>query len=321
MRRGARGPWSAVVDDPAPGQEPLGPPPGFLALVGIGSCTIVTVAGVASRGSSGLAGMRVAFEVGEGLGGTAVISQQTTITANADGRDRLRLTRAVPNCPVGRDFTQRGVDIDDVVLIGGTPVSDATAAIPAADVKAPLPRVFAPGRVEVVYLPETAEWLEADGRRILDQEGEVIARVACDTAGGRRHWGYLGGHSGAGWAPRPSGYALASLAASSLMTLRRSAEPLGINPATLSVAVAVTSDVPAGGKEASQEAAARGTFARVRWTRTVNASPVGRVAPADSAASIAAALKQDPIYAICTRGDLLTDSQISFEPSPIGVPG
>jgi uncharacterized OsmC-like protein len=319
MRRGARGPWLVVVDDPAPGQEPLGPPPGYLSLVGIGSCTIVTVAGVASRGASGLAAMRVAFEVGEGPAGPAVIRQQTTITADADERDRLRLTRAVRNCPVGRDFTQRGVDIDDVVLVVGNPSSDAKAS-PAPDATAPLPRVFAPGRVEVVYLPETAEWLEADGRRVLDQEGEVIARVACEAADGHRHWGYLGGHSGVGWAPRPSAYALASLAASSLMTLQRSAEALAIDPATLSVAVAVTSDVPAGGKEASQEAAARATFARVRWTRTVTASPIAAGVSTVSAAAIAAVLLQDPVYGFCTRGDLLADSQITIEPPPVGVP-
>lgn len=310
MRRGSRGPWSVIVDEPAEGRDPLGPPPGYLALVGIGSCTVVTVAGVASRGASELFGMQVSFDVVEGAGGFA-INQRTTLEADLTEGDHLRLSRAVANCPVGKNFTKRGVTIDDhVVLAGVSPsgyVPDEVELPASVDLA-----VFAAGHVEVAYLPETREWLDVDGRRVLDQEGEVKAHVDCATSSGdRRRWGYLGGHSSAGWAPRPSAYALGGLAASSLMTLRRLAHLLGIEPASLSVEVEVVSDVPIGGKESSQEAAAGGVAGRVHWRRTVTTTPAR---PDISAAAVERALRLDPIAGYCERGDLLAGDEIVVAP-------
>jgi uncharacterized OsmC-like protein len=316
VRRGARGPWSIVVDAPAGDREPLGPPPGFLALAGIGSCTCVTVAGVASRGESPLHGIRVAFDVKPGAGDRLAISQETTLETTPTEKDRLRLTRAVAHCPVGRDFTKRGVDIDDVVELV-EPGADPRPVI-EEELRAALPRLsFEVGRVEAVHLPATGEWRDVDGRRILDQEGEVAIHVESGPPERRHRWAFMGGHSSAGWAPRPSSYALAALAGSSFMTLRSMAVALEIDPDSLEVEVDVASPVPAGGKEASQEAAAAGRPDRVRWRRTVRAVGAGRGASADL---ITAALALDPVVGYCRRGDLLDDDAIVMVPPGRGTP-
>ena len=301
VRRGSRGPWSIVVDAPAADRDPLGPPPGFLALVGIGSCTCVTVTGVASRGESRLHGMRVAFDVASGAGGRLSIRQETTLEATLSERDRVRLTRAVAHCPVGRDFTKRGVDIDDVVEL--TAAGPDPRPVTTTELAAALPRLaFEPGRVEAIHLPATGEWRDVDGRRILDQEGEVAIHVESGSPQRRHRWAFMGGHSSAGWAPRPSSYALAALAGSTLLTVRAMAQLLEIDPDGLEVEVEVVSPVPAGGKEASQEAAAAGRPERVRWRRIVRATGTGRGASADH---VAAALALDPVVGYCRRGDLL----------------
>jgi len=315
VRRGSRGPWSIVVDAPAPDREPLGPPPGFLALVGIGSCTCVTVTGVASRGESPLHGMRVAFDVVPNDPARLSIRQETTLEATLTEKDHLRLSRAVAHCPVGRDFTKRGVDIDDVVELdapGKAPRPVAPEALAAA-----LPRLsFEPGRVEAVHLPATGEWREIDGRRVLDQEGEVAIHVESGPPERRHRWAFMGGHSSAGWAPRPSSYALAALAGSSLLTLRAMAGLLEIDPDRLEVEVEVASPVPVGGKEASQEAAAAGRPDRVRWRRIVRARGVG---PGASADLLTAGLALDPVVGYCRRGDLLDGDAVIVVPPGSGA--
>lgn len=314
MRRGARGPWSVLVDEHRPGKEPLGTTPGFLALVGIASCTIVTVAGVASRGESPLQGMRVAFDVRPGPDhGAVTIHQQTTLIADLTERDRLRLSRAIGHCPVGRDFTKGAVDIEDRIRLGG---AVAASAWPSVDLT-PVPSAFVPGRVEADYLVDTGEWRTVDGRAVLDQEGEVKAHVESGEAPATRHWGFLGGHSSAGWAPRPSSYAIGALAASTLMTLRGLASRLEIDPGSLVVEVEVASQVPTGGKEASQEAAAAGRPERVRWRRTIDA--IGTGAGADPA-SLERAARLDPLYGHVVRGDLLAGDEIVVLPATAVVP-
>lgn len=306
VRRGSRGPWTLVVDAPADGREPLGPPPGFLALAGIGSCTCVTVTGVASRGESRLHGMRVAFDVRPDGDARLAIRQETTLEAALSEKDHLRLTRAVAHCPVGRDFTKRMVDIDDVIELEGGAANPRP--VPPEALVAALPRLsFEPGRVEAVHLPATGEWRDVDGRRTLEQEGEVAIHVESGPDGRRHRWAFMGGHSTAGWAPRPSSYALAGLAGSSLLTIRAMASILGIDRDNLEVEVEVATPVPAGGKEASQEAAAAGRPDRVRWRRIVRARAIGEGA---SAESLTAALALDPVVGYARRGDLLDDDSV-----------
>jgi uncharacterized OsmC-like protein len=312
IQRGSRGPWSVVVDEPIAGRVALGPPPGYLALIGIGSCTIVTVAGVASRGESALDGMQVSFEVAAGTtgseaGGLGVdIRQRTTLEADLTERDRDRLGRAISHCPVGKNFTKRGVTIEDVVVLNG-----AAGTAPAGTPALPRPSAalsFPPGRVNVDFLPATREWRLDGGRPVLDQEGGVAAYATTGAAPDeQRHWGFLGGHTTAGWAPRPSGYAIAGLAASTLLTVRRLAEQLAVDPASLEVAVEVVSDVPTGGKEASQELAAGGVAGGVRWRRTVRAVAIG---PLAAEARLAEAMRLDPVFGACERGDLLAGEEV-----------
>lgn len=307
MRRGSRGPWSLVCDEPTAGREPLGPPPGFIALVGIATCTIVTCAGVSSRGETSLEGMQVAFDAEVDGSGRLAIRQTTTLVGELSAIDVMRLTRAAEHCPVGKDFTGRGVAIEDHVSLAdsGAAWSASEAAIPR------VPPAFVAGTVRAAYLPGTAEWLDLDGGRVLDQEGEVIAHVECPRPGATAgRWGFLGGHTGPGWAPRPSAYALAALAASTLITLRSAAARLRIDPATLRVEVAVTSAVPAGGKTESQDAAATGVAQQVRWRRAVTVEGHGA-----SVAAIEQAMALDPIHGHCVRGDLLVGHDIVVVPT------
>jgi uncharacterized OsmC-like protein len=315
IERGSRRPWSVVVDEPGAGRVPLGPPPGYLALIGIGSCTIVTVAGVASRGESALAGMQVSFDVAAGPAGL-VIRQRTTIEADLTERDRIRLGRAISHCPVAKNFTKRGVTIEDVLVLEG-----AAGTAPAGMSALPRPSAalsFPPGRVAVDFLPATREWRLDAGRPVLDQEGGVAAYATTGAAPDeQRHWGFLGGHTTAGWAPRPSGYAIAGLAASTLLTVRRLAEQLAVDPASLEVEVEVVSDVPTGGKEASQELAAGGVAGGVRWRRTVRALAIG---PLAAEARLAEAMRLDPVFGACERGDLMAGDEVVIRspgtPSP-----
>jgi hypothetical protein len=193
------------------------------------------------------------------------------------------------------------VDIDDVVEL--TAAGPDPRPVTTTELAAALPRLsFEPGRVEAIHLPATGEWRDVDGRRILDQEGEVAIHVESGSPQRRHRWAFMGGHSSAGWAPRPSSYALAALAGSTLLTVRAMAQLLEIDPDGLEVEVEVVSPVPAGGKEASQEAAAAGRPERVRWRRIVRATGTGRGASADH---VAAALALDPVVGYCRRGDLL----------------
>jgi uncharacterized OsmC-like protein len=319
MRRGPLGPWTTVVDEPQSDRAPLGPPPGFLALVGIGTCTIVTVAGVDSRGRAALRGIEVAFDVGvatDADDGLVTIRQATTLTGKVDERDRVRLGRAIAHCPVGKNFTKRGVEIvDEVEIREATVPRPARGQVEEAQSRPDSPRrVFAPGRVRAVQVPGTGEWTQLPGqdRPILVQEGEARVQVEWQSVDGRSHHaGYLGGHSSAGWAPRPSAYAIAALAASSLLTLRSMAASLAIDPDAIEVEIEVVSDRPAGGKEASQDAAAAGRTGSVGWRRS--ASVEGRAGPA-AVQGIVDALRRDPIAGICRRGDLLAEERVHVVP-------
>ena len=260
--------------------------------------------------------MRVAFDVvPDGPDGRLAIHQRTTLVADLTERDHLRLTRAVGHCPVGRDFTKRAVDIEDVVELAGVrrDSGEAGVAVPPGQ---PGP-AFTPGRVRADFLPATREWRTVDGRPILDQEGEVKAHVESGSDGAAHRWGFLGGHSSAGWAPRPSSYAIGALAASTLMTLRAAAGWLAIDPATLRVEVEVTSAVPVGGKESSQEAASQGRVARVAWRRTIRATGIKLGADPDVIGALA---RRDPIYVHIERGDLLASETIDVVAGSTAVP-
>ena len=302
-RRGPRGPWSIIADVPTEGREPAGPPPGYLALTGIASCTIVTVAGVASRGRSPLLDMRVSFDVSPRAEGGFDIRQRTVLTADLSDTDYGRLSRAVGFCPIGKIFSKRAIAIDDRVELRGARTGAAPARAPAAGD----PPVFLPGSASAQWLASTGEWREADGRRSLDQEGEVVVHVDCASESGRRRWGLLGGHTSAGWAPRPSAYAMAGLASSTLMTLRARADALGIDPTTLRVEVRSLSPVPSGGKRQSQEDAAVGEAKPVRWLREVTVEAASSAAATEA---ILSAMRLDPIYGHCMRGDLLAGEEI-----------
>ena len=305
-RRGDRGPWSIIADLPDGDREPAGPPPGALVLAGIASCTIVTVAGVASRGASALEGMTVSFDV-DAEGDRLEIRDRTVISSHASDTDRLRFTRAAAGCPVGKIFTQRAIAIEDAVELreGGR---EALAVPPAP--------VFASGTVSATWLPATCEWSDRDGRRLLEQEGEVAIHIDVAAPGSRRsRFGLLGGHSRAGWAPRPSPYAMAGLASSTLMTLRVQAARLGLDPSTLHVEVRALSPVPDGGKEGAQEAAASGKLPQVRWSRTVSA----RVTAGAQTDAVLEAMRRDPIYGHCMRGDLFRSRELVIEPARVAT--
>ena len=303
-RRGPRGPWSIITDVPTEGREPAGPPPGYLALAGIASCTIVTVAGVASRGRSPLRDMQVSFDVSPRAEGGFDIRQRTILTADLSDTDYGRLSRAVGFCPIGKIFSKRAITIDDRVQLRGARTGAAPARAPGA-VDVP---VFVPGSASAQWLAATSEWREVEGRRSLDQEGEVVVHVDCASNGsGGRRWGLLGGHTSAGWAPRPSAYAMAGLASSTLITLRARADALGIDPTTLRVEVRSLSPVPSGGKRQSQEEAAIGEAKPVRWLREVTVEAASSAATTEA---IGSAMRLDPIYGHCMRGDLLAGEEI-----------
>ncbi len=282
MRRGARGPWTVISDDASAEGELAGPPPGDLVLAGIAACTIVTIAGVASRRGPDLRDMTVAFDVRRRAERFA-ITQRTTLDADLSDVDRERMTRTARHCPVGKLFTRHAL------------------AISTADG----PR-FLEGTVTARWIPDTREWGETDGRRVLQEEGE--ARIQIEGTRGPRlqRWGLLGGHSRAGWVPRPSSFATAGLAASTLMTLRARAGTLGIDPATLHVEVRALSDIPSGGKSASQDRASEGETPQVRWLRHVTVAGTERA----TREAILEAMRLDPIFALSRQADLLDADEV-----------
>jgi uncharacterized OsmC-like protein len=298
MRRGARGPWTVVVDDPTAEGEMAGPPPGDLVLAGIAACTVVTIAGVASRRGPDLRDMVVEFDVQRG-GERFAIAQRTMLDADMSDADQLRMTRTARHCPVGKLFTKRAITIEDQVDLrpGGT--------VPKIGSIDEGPR-FLEGSVTARWIPETREWTETAGRRVLDQEGEARIQIEGARGARRQRWGLLGGHSAAGWVPRPSSFATAGLAASTLMTLRARAASLSIDPVTLRVEVRALSDIPAGGKAASQDKASDGEAPQVRWLRHVTVAG----APGATREAIVAAMREDPIYGHAMRGDLLESDEV-----------
>jgi len=297
MRRGERGPWTVIVDD-ASASEMAGPPPGALVLAGIACCTVVTIAGVASRRGPELAGLTVELDVRR-RGAAFAIDQRTVLGARLNDVDQQRMMRTARHCPVGKLFTKRALAIEDAVDLrtGGTP--------PARDA-ADAPR-FLEGRLTAHWIPETREWTGDGGARVLDQEGEARIQIEGTRGSMRQRWGLLGGHSAAGWVPRPSSFATAGLASSTLMTLRARAATLAIDPATLRVEVRAISDVPSGGKAASQDKAAEGETPQVRWLRSVSVAGTG----AATREAILAAMREDPIYGYAMRGDLLESDKVS----------
>ena len=307
-RRGDRGPWSIIADVPSADREPAGPPPGALVLAGIASCTIVTVAGVASRGRSVLEGMNVHFDVsadGQKVG----VRDRTLIEADASEDDRVRFRRAADNCPVGKIFTKRLIEIEDAVSLEHGSIGSSTE--PRKDP----PAIFASGTVRATWLPATAEWTEREGRRVLAQEGEVAIHIETEAGPRRTRFGLLGGHTDAGWAPRPNPYAMSGLAASTLMTLRSEAASLGIDPASLRVEIRTLSAVPEGQKEGAQDAAAAGRPAVVRWSRRVSARAASDARDDD----VLAAMKRDPVYGYCMRGDMFTSRDVVVAPPRVAA--
>jgi uncharacterized OsmC-like protein len=304
MRRGARGPWTVIVDDTLAEGEMAGPPPGDLILAGIAACTIVTIAGVASRRGPDLSDMTVEFDVKRSADRFA-IAQRTTLGADLSETDHQRMTRTAQHCPVGKLFTKRAIAIEDQVELrrGGT--------APARGGIADGPR-FLEGRVTARWIPESREWSGSAGHRVLDQEGEARIQIEGSRAAGAQRWGLLGGHSAAGWVPRPSSFATAGLAASTLMTLRARAASLAIDPATLRVEVRALSNVPSGGKAASQDKASEGETPQVRWLRHVTVAG----APHASRDAILAAMREDLIYGHAMRGDLLDSDEVVAASAP-----
>jgi len=307
MRRGTRGPWTVIVDEPSAEREMAGPPAGDLLLAGVACCTVVTVAGVASRRGPDLRDLTVAFDV-KGRAGGFAIAQRTVLGAALNETERLRLERTARHCPVGKLFTKRALTtLDEVDLRrGGT----APSGQPAADT----PR-FLEGSVTARWIPDTREWTDAGGTRVLDQEGEARVQIEGARGAALQRWGLLGGHSAAGWVPRPSSFATAALAASTLLTLRARAATLAIDPASLRVEVRALSDVPSGGKAASQDLAAAGQTPQVRWLRRVS------VAGASGATrdAILAAMREDPLYGCAVRGDLLDSDEVVAEVPEVAV--
>ena len=298
MRRGARGPWTVISDDATAKGELAGPPPGDLVLAGIAACTIVTIAGVASRRGPDLRDMTVAFDVRRHAERFA-ITQRTTLDADLSDVDRERMTRTARHCPVGKLFTKHALAIEDEVDLRRA----STAIAPSSTADGPR---FLEGTVTARWIPDTREWGEADGRRVLQEEGE--ARIQIEGTRGPRlqRWGLLGGHSRAGWVPRPSSFATAGLAASTLMTLRARAAMLAIDPATLRVEVRALSDIPSGGKSASQDRASEGETPQVRWLRHVTVAGTERA----TREAILEAMRLDPIFAHSLRADLLDADEV-----------
>ena len=293
MRHGRGGPWTVITDLPRAGHEPAGPPPGYLALAGVATCTLVTVAGVISRRGPQCERMRIEMAAD----GTAV-RERLVVDMPLGDVDTARLTRAAGYCPVGKIFAQRLLTVDDRVTLNG----DGTADPPRLPSRVALP-VLPAGALLARWHGETREWVVRDGAPVLDQEGEVTVHVDC---GAGRRWALVGGHTSAGWAPRPSPYAKAALAASTLMTVRSLAGPLGIDPASLRVEVRAISGPPEGGKRESQELAAEGRAAPVRWERVLHADVNG----AASAAAVADAMRLDPIYLHTQRADLFSAHEV-----------
>ena len=301
MRRGARGPWTVVVDDTTAEGEMAGPPPGDLVLAGIAACTIVTIAGVASRRGPDLRDMTVEFDVKRSAERYA-IAQRTTLGAELSETDHVRMTRTAQHCPVGKLFTKHALEIEDEVELR------RGDEVPPHDVSTG-PR-FLEGSVTARWIPDSREWSDAGGGRVLEQEGEARIQIEGVRGTGRQRWGLLGGHSAAGWVPRPSSFATAGLAASTLMTLRAKAASLAIDPASLRVEVRALSDVPSGGKSASQDRASQGETPHVRWLRRVTVAGAQRA----STGAILALMREDPIYGFAMRGDLLASDEVVAAP-------
>jgi hypothetical protein len=217
------------------------------------------------------------------------------------------LRRTAGYCPVGQFFTKRSLDIEDKVSLlgvsgGGGPPDGVT--LPE---RVDMP-VFAPGVVNVYHLTDTREWKEEDGRQVLDMEGEVKVHIDCASEGSQgQRWGFLGGHSTGGWAPWPITCAFGSLAASTLMTLRKLSDRLHIDPSTLRVNVQVMSTPSPRGKIDAQDAAESGRVRRTHLLREVTARGTSNGA---SSAAIERAMKLNPMYGFCMRGNLLASGEI-----------
>jgi hypothetical protein len=274
----------------------------------------VTVAGVACRGESPLHNIYLAFDISLGDGGRPIVRQRTFLEGEFSRIDYDRLQRTAGYCPVGQFFTKRSLDIEDKVnLLGVSGEGDRPEGVVLPE-RIDMP-VFAPGVVTAGQLIDTREWKEEDGCRVLDMEGEVKVHIDCASEGSQRQrWGFLGGHSTGGWAPWPIIYVFGSLAASTLMTLRRLSDRLHIDPSTLRVNVQVMSARSPRGKLDAQDAAESGRVRRTHLLREVTARGISNVV---STAAIERAMKLDPMYGFCVRGDLLaSDEIVVVAPSP-----
>lgn len=264
------------------------------------------MAGVACRSGAPLKNIQVAFDIALGGDGRPIVGQQTFLEGDLSKTDYERLRRTAGYCPVGQFFTKRSLNIEDKVHLLG--LSGAEEGLEESLLPERIDvQVFAPGLLKTYHLIDTQEWKEEDGRQVLDMEGEVKIHIDCGSANspGQR-WGLLGGHSGGGWAPWPIIYALGGLAASTLMTLRELSALLHIDPSTLQVKVQIASTPSRRGKHDAQDAAESGRVRRTRILREVTTQG----STGASSAAVERAMKLDPIYGFCVRGDLLVRDDI-----------
>ena len=112
------GPWALVVDEgPKVGGAGTGPSPVHVALAGLASCTVVTLAGVARRRKMDLRGIRVEIEAAQMFSSKAAAEEAAAsgegaprrkatkriiLTGVLDEAEVAILERAAHHCPVSR---------------------------------------------------------------------------------------------------------------------------------------------------------------------------------------------------------------------------
>jgi uncharacterized OsmC-like protein len=306
------GPWSFVTDVPTPGRRMAGPPPGFLALAGWATSTILHAVGVAHRGHIPLEDVTAAFRVRRKVDGVDPeafsVTSAITFTGNIDDQQLLRLERTAKYCPVGVYFQERTTSIQDQVDLPplAEPAIHRTSEGPREYIAA-----FAPGDVTAAHLRETREWRTGLEGEMLGDEGEVKLHLTCEDAGRTGRWSLIGGHTSEGWVPRPADLALAALAASTVGTLRPLAQTTQLGPADVQVLVRNVSG-DAGGKEAIVARMLEGKSRQISLTRAITLrAPFGEV----NRAAVDAALAKDPVSRYLFDGNILTGEEITVDPA------
>lgn len=299
---GSAGPWTFVTDVPASDRDMIGPPAHYFALAGWGSCTAVTVTGVAHRGNIPLDGIDIDFQLERvatpGSAGFGV-RKKLILKGQLSETEIVRLRRAANYCPVDQLFTKGALEVEDHIewASGDKQVLNLKNDEPLS--LASDPPSVAPGQVQSRYLADTKVQAE-DGL----YEGEVKSYLACDNLSRPGRWIALAGHSHDRWVPAPVPLSHGALAASTVATLRRRLVQEGLPFEGLRVEIGTRR---AGDRNQSQANAAAGRIRYRQALRRVVVPGSPATLPLDV---VRAALRDDPLSRAVRHGGILLSEEV-----------